>query len=125
MENEKSNNTCGADLALQRLFPPHADASTLKVSVEAGQYSASAIARAVEDCDAHLLNLNITADTPPRPGEIVVELRVSHRNTTAVAHSLARYGMEVIDFDTSGADLPDDVDAVRRRVNELLHIIDL
>ncbi|MDE5745659.1 MAG: hypothetical protein K2H84_08415, partial [Paramuribaculum sp.] len=52
------------------------------------------IARAVEDVDAHLLNLNVTSEVTPH-GEVIVDLRVSHRNMTAVARSLERYGYEV------------------------------
>ncbi len=54
-------------------------------------YSASVIARAVEDADAHLLNLNVTSEVLPS-GEIVIDLRVSHRNAGAVSRSLERYG---------------------------------
>lgn len=68
------------------------------------EYAASRIARAVEDCDAHLLNLNITADTPSAD-EVVVELRVSHRNPVAVMRSLERYGY------TAVADIPDSTGA--------------
>lgn len=58
-------------------------------------YSASAIARAVEDCNAHILNLNITAQPASNTNSVVVDLRVSHRDSAAVVRSLERYGFHV------------------------------
>lgn len=71
---------------LARLMPARPDASRLTVTCRPGDYSASAIARAVEDCNAHLLNLNVTSDTDA-DGDLTVELRISHRDTGAVARS--------------------------------------
>ncbi|MDE6684329.1 MAG: hypothetical protein K2J94_04020, partial [Duncaniella sp.] len=48
--------------SLERLFPPRDESSRLLVSCITSDYSASRIARAVEDADAHLLNLNVTTD---------------------------------------------------------------
>lgn len=58
-------------------------------------YSASRISRAVEDCDAHLLNLNVTSQ-PLDGGEITILLRIGHRNPDSVARSLERYGYRVV-----------------------------
>ncbi|MDE6278878.1 MAG: hypothetical protein K2M05_02795 [Paramuribaculum sp.] len=87
-----------------RLFPYREDSSELTVRCMRAQYSASLIARAVEDADAHLLNLNVTSDVTDNPGEIVVELRVSHRHPMSVARSLERYGFEVVTFKPGNED---------------------
>lgn len=86
-----------AQTAPERLFPPVEESSVLSVACYRADYSASRIARAVEDAEAQLLNLNITDSVTPR-GEIIVELRINHRNPAAVARSLERYGIDVVDF---------------------------
>ena len=91
------------------------------MSCRRGEYSASVIARAVEDADAHLLNLNVTGQ-PSEDDGVTVEIRVSHRNAGAVARSLERYGLEVLALDN--ADGPD-IDTARQRVNELMHYLDV
>ena len=113
----------GADATLQRLFPQVEDSSRLTVCCPRFDYSASRIARAVEDCDAHLLNLNVTSAGAANPfgsGEVAVEIRVSHRNASAVARSLERYGYRVVAVEhAQGADDP----TMRDRVNELIHYL--
>lgn len=93
---------------IDRLFPYVEDASVLVVSCLRRDYSASRLCRAVEDCDAHVLNLNVVdaampfgdgascpvADYEDEP-RTYVELRVSHRNAGAVARSVERYGYAV------------------------------
>lgn len=105
------------DNILTRMHPERSDASELTVTCPAPQYSASQIARAVEDCDAHLLNLDVTADVTA-DGDTIIELRVSHRNADAVARSLARYGYTVTDIRNA---IPDTLaDSARDRINSLL-----
>lgn len=58
-------------------------------------FSASTVARAVEDCDAHLLNMNVTSLPGEQYGEVVVDIRVNVRNGYGIARSLERYGYEV------------------------------
>ncbi len=106
---------------LNRLFPKVEDASTIVITCDPSDYSASRIARAVEDCDAHLLNLNVTADNLSGNHFMTVELRVNHRNGASVARSLERYGYSVVSAESG--DNPDN-DTLRRRVNELLRYID-
>ena len=89
------------------LYPPVADSSRLLVGCSREDYSASRIAHAVEDCDAHLLNLNVTsfntgydadtyyADNSKFP--VVFDIRVSHRNADSIMRSLERYGYTVLD----------------------------
>lgn len=85
-------------LTLRRLFPPNPDSSTLLIVCGRHDYSASMIARAVEDCDAHLLNLNILADTPDAES-VAVAIRVGLRHAPSVIRSLARYGYEATEID--------------------------
>lgn len=109
---------------MQRLFPRIEDSSRVTLTCRRIDYSASAIARAVEDCNAHLLNLNVTSDggMDPFGDEVTVELRVSHRNASAVARSLERYGYRIVAMEHAfGADS----DTVRDRVNELIHYLDV
>lgn len=111
-----------AEPSLERLFPPREESSRLLVSCLPSDYSASRIARAVEDADAHLLNLNVTSDGERLDNRVVAELRVSHRSPLAVARSLERYGYEVVDVEH--ASLADDPLA-SERLNELMYYIDL
>lgn len=114
--------TLPSEPSLDRLFPPREEASRLLVSCLPSDYSASRIARAVEDADAHLLNLNVTSDGELLDNRVVTELRVSHRSPMAVARSLERYGYEVVDVEHDS--LADDPLA-SERLNELLYYIDL
>lgn len=91
---------CKNNDTLARLFPYNPESSVVTVVCRQSDFAASRMAHAVEDCDAHLLNLNVTAvtDEPSAagckvpPGCVAVQLRVSHRNPAAVIRSLARYG---------------------------------
>lgn len=109
-------------LAAAGLFPAVGESCDIVVRCPRADYSASAIARAVEDCDAHLLNLNVTTDGERLDNRVVTELRVSHRSPLAVARSLERYGYEVVDVEHDA--LADDPLAADR-LNELMYYIDL
>lgn len=104
---------------IEELFPPMGDTCEIQIVCHPTDYSASRIARAVEDCDAHLLNLNVTSGWTER-GEVVVALRVGLRNPDAVVRSLERYGYTVTT--TSGGN-DDDDDTMRDRINELMRLI--
>lgn len=108
--------------AIERIFPGNKESSELTIECNRMDYSASAIAHAVEDCDAHLLNLNVTSLPGKRSDSIVVDLRVNHRNSEAVARSLERYGFAV----TSTSFSPDDQSVSKARANalELLHYLE-
>lgn len=108
--------------SLEQLYPPREEASRLLVSCLPADYSASRVAHAVEDADAHLLNLNVTADGQKLDNRVVMELRVSHRSPLRVARSLERYGFEVIDTD-AGALAAEPLAA--DRVAELLHYLEI
>jgi len=105
-----------------RLFPPQQEASELTVRCRRSDYSASLIARAVEDCDAHLLNLNVTALSGEEADDLVVDLRINHRNALSVARSLERYGYEVTDI--AGLD-PAVADTVSDRIGLILHNLEI
>lgn len=111
-------------LSIEQLFAPAADTSSLLVACDRRDYSASRLARAVEDADAHLLNLNVTslrADDAP-DGTVVVALRVGRRDALAVARSIERYGYDVLDFD---GDDDDSGDTARRNAAALLRLLEM
>ncbi|MCM1067685.1 MAG: hypothetical protein NC418_08965 [Muribaculaceae bacterium] len=116
------------------LFPPVAESARLLVGCSREDYSASRIARAVEDCDAHVLNLNVTSmgapdtfdDADPDGADagfpVVFDLRVSHRSAEGVGRSLERYGYTVIDT-RSARDA--DSDTARRRLDHLFRYLEI
>ncbi len=106
--------------AMERLFPQRAECSELTVSCHPDDYSAGSIARAVEDCNAHLLNLNLTADTTPQ-GHAVVELRIGMLDPSCVARSLERHGYTV--RATRSPRESADESKARRRAEELMHYL--
>lgn len=104
------------------LFPAVGESCELTIECRRSDYSASALARAVEDADAHLLNLNVTARPTSGYDRVAVDLRVSHRNGGSVARSLERYGFTVVDL-REGYD--PDAELTRQRFDELLSHFDL
>jgi len=105
---------------LEVLFPHNPDSSRLLISCAAADYSASLIARAVEDADASLLNLNVTSYGAGTP-EVVVALRVGHLNPERVARSLERYGYDILNIEADGAT----DDTLHRRYEELMRILNV
>lgn len=106
-----------------RLFPPLADESRLLLECRRSDYSASIITRAIEDCDAQVMNLNVTDYASAGDADVVVvAVRVNRRNTDSIARSLARYGYEVVDS-TQPSDA--DNERLRLRVAEVLKYIEL
>lgn len=87
-------------------------------------FSASRIAHAVEDCDAHLINLNVLGMEHPE-SETLVDIRVNRRNPVEVARSLRRYGYDVLEIDNVDPDDEDGDSTLRDRIDELLHYLDL
>lgn len=106
---------------LDELYPIAEGSSHLLIGCRHDDYSASRIAAAVEDCDAHLLNLNIMRDDSGQY-DLLAELRVNRLGTEALVRSLERYGFDVIDSD--GDDLSED-SRLRERVDELLRYINI
>lgn len=136
----KDNITCQntpVDGRLTHLFPGVEDGTSITVAIRGDRYSASAIARAVEDCNTHLLNLNVTS-AGALPGhyesaDVIADLRVGMRQAMPVVRSLERYGFRVlsavsggVSVDPSEHNSSDDVldETFRERVNLLLKLID-
>lgn len=91
--------------ALGRLIAQRDDSSIVTILCAAGDYSASHIAHAVEDADAHLVDM---ISCPAPDGQIRVLLRVRHTDPTAAVRSLERYGFlveEAIGANSRSADL--------------------
>lgn len=111
------------DLDNGNLFPYSPDASTLVVSCQPQDYSASVIARAVEDCDAHVINLNVLGDRTPC-GALQVALRIDRRNAFPVSRSLRRFGYDIIEVEAPReADF--EAEHARTRANELLRYLEI
>lgn len=91
--------------ALGRMIAPRDDSSVVTVECASSDYSASILARAVEDADVHLVDL---LSVPAPDGKVEVMLRVRAGDATAAAHSLERYGYDVTDMYCDGA-APDSV----------------
>lgn len=111
-------------------FPPLPDSSEIVIEVAGGDYMASSIARAVEDCDAHLLNLNMLSTRLPDSDSPLVALRVDHRNADAVARSLERYGLNVIAVANAAAAGEDGYtspyeDLAQQRAREVLRLLNV
>lgn len=113
-------------------YPALGESTRLLVGCRAEDYSASRIAHAVEDCNAHLLNLNITTgfagsntdadDEGTNPYPVLIDIRVSLRNAASIARSLERYGYHVLD---ALEPLDGDDDTSRERYLHLLRYLEM
>lgn len=108
-------------------MPPREESTVLTVVCHPSDFSASTLARAVEDSNAHLVNMNVTG-TVRDDGRMTIELRTSLRHSDPTIRSLARYGFETV----SSRSFPEPADAespmdenLRSRAAELLHILNL
>lgn len=103
------------------LYPAIDGSSHLLIGCRRDDYSASRIAHAVEDSNAHLLNLNLMLDDTGAY-DLLVDIRVNRQSGEAVARSLARYGFEVLNFSPgeTGSD-----STLRERVEELLRYLNV
>jgi hypothetical protein len=104
------------------LAPRHDEVSELLLSCHPTDYSASAIARAVEDCDAQLLGLSVTSMRDDN-GYPVIALRVNLRDASGVDRSLRRYGFNTIFVGTAHDSAR--TTRARERANELLHYLEI
>ena len=112
----------------ETLYPPRPDTSRLLVGCPRGEYSASRLCMAVEDCNAHVLNLNVTAQGEVADDYMVVDMRVDHRSVAPIQRSLERYGYEVLlvrSDSSEDSEAEDYNDTLRRRIQELLRYIEL
>ncbi|MDE6218407.1 MAG: hypothetical protein K2F64_05335 [Muribaculaceae bacterium] len=77
---------------LGRMIAARDDSSIICVDCDPSAYSASALAHAVEDADAHLVDL---WTVPTDHDTIMATLRVRHSDPSACVHHLERYGFNV------------------------------
>lgn len=84
---------------LGRMIAARDDCSVITLECSPEDYSASVLAHAVEDSDAHLVDL---FSVPGENGKVLVTLRVRHYDPTAAVRSLERYGFTVTDARSSG-----------------------
>lgn len=91
------------------------ESSWVEATVAASAFSASSVARAVEDADANLLDMLTSAD-PADGNRLRISLRVSHADPSGVVRSLERYGYEVT---SSSGVVNEDYDKARRHLSEL------
>ena len=75
------------------------DCSVITLECAPENYSASLLAHAIEDSDAHLVDL---FSSPAENGNISVTLRVRHSDPTAAVRSLERYDFRVLEAHSSG-----------------------
>lgn len=109
-------------LSREAMMPPQPEASRLLVACYPANFCASALARAIEDTNAHLINMNVTAWRLD-DGRLTIELRTNRLNSSAAARSLERYGYEVIATDETE---PHETDShLRARAAELLNILEM
>lgn len=87
---------------LGRMIAARDDCSVVTVECRPGDYSASALAHAVEDSDAHLVDM---FTTPQSDGQLRVTLRVRHADPTAAVRSLERYDYHVVEAHGAGSDV--------------------
>ena len=106
----------------EALTPERPDSSTLLVACAPGAHPASAIAKAVEDCDTQLLWLSVTGMRTEN-GRIIVGLTADARTTGGLTRSLERYGYEVIYARGSEGNL-EQREAIDR-INELIHYLEI
>lgn len=78
--------------ALGRLIATRYDCCVVEFECAPGDYSASHVARAVEDSDVHLVDL---LTTPAAEGKLKVTLRVRCEDPASTVNCLERYGYEV------------------------------
>ncbi|MDE6338470.1 MAG: hypothetical protein K2K97_01620 [Muribaculaceae bacterium] len=76
-----------------RMLAARDDCSVIALECAPGDYSASRIARAVEDTDAHLVDM---CTAPVDGGKMQVLLRVRRNDPSPTVHSLERYGYDVV-----------------------------
>ncbi|MBD5281014.1 MAG: hypothetical protein HDS35_11575 [Bacteroides sp.] len=89
---------------LGRMIAPRDDCSVITIECSPEEYSASSLARAVEDSDTHLVDL-LTA--PDEEGRLKVTLRVRNSDPTSTVRSLERYDYHVVEAHGAGSTLRD------------------
>lgn len=104
---------------------PLHDTSRISLCCDRADYSASRIARAVEDADVHVISLTMSPD-PEITDRINVDIRITSPSAMAAVRSLERYGFDVVFFDSPhNDDSRTDDDTARRRALEVLRILEM
>lgn len=109
---------------MSRLYPEIEEWLLLKLTCRRDNYSASMLARAIEDCDAHVVNLNVTSENVGENNDPVIEVRLTRVALTSVERSLARYGYEVLESQSSRDNDADD-DTIIDRFNHLMRYLEV
>ena len=102
MENDEPIGVIDESSLLEgigRMLAARDDCSVITVECAPEDYSASVLAHAIEDTDAHLVDL---FSVPGENGRINVTLRVRHSDPTAAIRSLERYDFHVLEAHSSG-----------------------
>lgn len=105
-----------------KLYPPVDDSSEIAVLCFPEDFCASRICRAVEDCDAHVLNLNLSGECTPE-GRAVVYLRVNRLSADSVARSLERFGYSAVPLSSEVES--EEMSRARTRANELIRYLEI
>lgn len=100
---------------LGRMITPRDDCSVITVECAPENYSASIIAHAIEDTDAHLVDL---MSFPSDNGKIRVTLRLRNTDPTSAARNLEGYDYEVVEIYGHG-DLLQSVEIATERLLSL------
>jgi len=96
---------------LGRMIAARDDCSVITVECRAEEYSASLLAHAVEDSDAHLVDM---FTVPADDGYLRVTLRVRHTDPSATVHSLERYDFRVVEVYGGNCEIRDTEIAMER-----------
>lgn len=102
-------------------MPFSPEATRFSLLCRRSDYSAGRIAAAIEDCNTHVLNLNVTSDAPDSDS-LIVDVRVDRNDISALARSLARYDYIVVDSDNADGIMDE---KGRRRLAEFLRYLDV
>lgn len=82
-----------------RMIAARDDCSVITLECAPQDYSASILAHAVEDSDAHLVDL---FSVPGENGQVMVTLRVRLSDPTSAVRNLERYNFHVLEAHSSG-----------------------
>lgn len=107
---------------LGRMIAPRDDCSVITIECRPEDYSASLLAHAVEDSDAHLVDL---FSTPTSDGKIKVTLRVRNTDPMSAVHSLERYDFHVVDAHAAGGHADSDNDRLMERLMSLQTLLNV
>lgn len=98
------------------------ESTDLLVACPAADYSAAAMARAAEDCDAHITYLHLLPQRSEN-GDLLTALRVNRVDGLAVARSLERYGYKVVSIRSSLA--CEGMESLSHRAREVMRYLEL